>query len=235
MTNVVAIIPARGGSKGIPRKNILELAGLPLIAYSIIAAKCSQYVDRVIVTTDDQEISEISQRYGAEVIVRPDELSDDIIMPDASIVHSIEYLKKTEEYIPDCIVFLQPTSPIRLYSDIDAAIDIFLEKQVDTVFSAVDIHPLIWGGRGLSVAPINYDPSKRPRRQDYESLLIENGSIYVSKRSVYEEKKDRFGNLVHAYIMNNYTLLQIDEFDDIAIVESLLVNLKRQGVNIIYG
>ena len=231
----VAIIPARGGSKGIPGKNILELAGLPLIAYSIIAAKHSKYIERVIVTTDDQEISQISKEYGAEVIQRPTKLADDIIMPDASVVHAIEYLIKQDNYRPDCIVFLQPTSPIRLYNDIDNAIDIFLEDQADTVFSAVNIHPLFWKKRQSSFVPVNYDPQKRERRQDYDSLLVENGSIYISNVSTYLEKKVRFGKKVKAYIMESYTLFEIDEPSDFKLLESIMHALNKLGTKIING
>ena len=228
----IAVIPARGGSKGVPRKNILEIAGLPLLAYSILAAQKSKYVERVIVTTDDEEISAVAKQYGAEVIVRPKELADDIIMPDASIVHVIESLV-IDSYHPDCIVFLQPTSPIRFQDDIDNALEIFKNNEVDTVFSGVDIHPFFWKKNEDTFLPVNFNPKARKRRQELDPEIIENGSIYISKVSNYINYKDRFGDKVMTYIMSNHTLFEIDEQSDFLLIESLMKAMLKQGENIV--
>ncbi len=228
----IAVIPARGGSKGVPRKNILEVAGIPLLAYSILAAQNSNYVERVIVTTDDDEIGLISKEYGAEVIMRPAELSDDTIMPDASIVHVLETLAE-QGYIPDCIVFLQPTSPIRYKDDIDNALDIFFNNEVDTVFSGVDIHPFFWRKNGDTLLPVNFNPKARKGRQELDQEIIENGSIYISKASNYIKYKDRFGEKVMTYLMSNHTLFEIDEKSDFLLVESLMISMLKQGDNIV--
>jgi len=228
----IAVIPARGGSKGVPRKNILEVAGVPLLAYSIMAAQKTKYVERVIVTTDDDEISAVSKQYGAEVIIRPPELSGDIIMPDASIVHVIESLAE-DNYHPDCVVFLQPTSPIRFKDDIDNALDIFFNNEVDTVFSGVDIHPFFWKKHEDIFLPVNFNPKARKRRQELDSEIIENGSIYISKVSNYIKYKDRFGDKVMTYIMNNHTLFEIDQQSDFSLIESLMKSMLIKGDNIV--
>ena len=232
MLKTIAVIPARGGSKGVPRKNILELAGIPLLAYSILAAQNSSYIERVIVTTDDDEISAVAKQYDAEVIIRPPELSGDIIMPDASIVHVIESLAE-DNYHPDCVVFLQPTSPIRFKDDIDNAMEIFINNEVDTVFSGVDIHPFFWKKYEENFLPVNFNPKERKRRQEFDPEIIENGSIYVSKVSNYIKYKDRFGEKVMTYIMANHTLFEIDEQNDFSLVESLMISMLKQGDNIV--
>lgn len=229
---IIAVIPARGGSKGVPRKNILEVVGVPLIAYSILAAQNSNYIERVIVTTDDDEISAISKQYGAEVIIRPPELSGDIIMPDASIVHALESLAE-DNYYPDCVVFLQPTSPIRFKNDIDNALEIFIKNEVDTVFSGVDIHPFFWRKHEDTFLPVNFNPKARKRRQECDPEIIENGSIYVSRTSNYIKYKDRFGQKVMPYIMANHTLFEIDEKSDFSLIESLMLSMFKQGDNIV--
>ena len=231
--DITAIIPARGGSKGLPRKNIIKLSGKPLIYYTIAACHKSKYINRIIVSTDDDEIEQIALKYNAEVIRRPHELSDDLIMPDAAVVHSIENLERYEKYIPDAVVFLQPTSPIRKTNDIDNLIDLYLKSNVETVFSAVDIHPFFWQRRKEVLKPINYTPSSRKRRQDSEPCLIENGSIYITNTKIFLENQDRFGKTSNAYIMNPYTLFEIDSKEDFSLIESLLILLKERGEDVI--
>ena len=119
---IIAIIPARAGSKGIPRKNLKLLNGIPLIAYSIIAANQSKMIEKVIVSTDDNEIAEVSSSYGAEIVLRPNEISNDTAQSEDALLHCIDFLKSNFDYIPDLIVFLQATSPLRKKTDIDGAI-----------------------------------------------------------------------------------------------------------------
>jgi CMP-N-acetylneuraminic acid synthetase len=142
-TNVIAIIPARGGSKGIPRKNIRLLAGKPLIAYTIEAAFTSK-MDKVIVSTEDEEIAEISKKYGAEVIERPKGLAKDETPTIDVIFHVLEILK-AKNYNPDIVVLLQPTSPLRNAEDIYNAIKLFLDSDCESVVSVCEVeHPPYW-------------------------------------------------------------------------------------------
>ena len=135
MSNIVAIIPARGGSKGVPRKNIKNLCGKPLIQYTIDEAKRSNKISRVIVSTEDEEIAEISRNLGAEVIMRPDELATDKAPTLPVIQHVIETLEKNQDFKVDAIMLLQPTTPFRKQEHIDQAIGLFLEKNPDSVVS----------------------------------------------------------------------------------------------------
>ena len=121
--NILAIIPARGGSKGIPRKNLQPLAGKPLLAYTIEHARATPAVTRVVVSTDDVEIASVAQQYGAEVIWRPAEISGDTATSEAALLHALDHLRDNEGYEPDLVVFLQATSPLRRSDDIQRAVE----------------------------------------------------------------------------------------------------------------
>ena len=134
MPEILAIIPARGGSKGIPQKNVRLIAGKPLIAYSIEAGKNARMVSRVVVSTDDTEIAEVGKKYGAEIIMRPPELAEDKTPMDPVLRHVVEVLGR-EGYVPDAVVLLQPTSPLRTAAHVDGAIEKFLGNDVDSLIS----------------------------------------------------------------------------------------------------
>ncbi len=135
---IIALIPARGGSKSIPKKNIVNLGGYPLIAYTIAAAKLSKYIDRVIVTTDDEEIASIAKEYGAEVpFLRPKEISQDNSLDIDFFVHALDFLEKKQGYVPDLIIHLRPTTPLRDYKIMDKAIgEIINDKKATSLRSA---------------------------------------------------------------------------------------------------
>lgn len=179
MSEVVAIIPARGGSKGILRKNMIQLCGKPLIAWSIEAAKAAKSVHRIVVSTDDTEISAIAQEYGAEVVLRPAEISGDEAASETALLHVLNHLRETEGYKPDLVVFLQATSPCRKAGTIDDLVENLKKSQADSCFSTCTEH---FTGRwrisddGIP-HPVNFELSNRPRRQDYPIEYLENGSI----------------------------------------------------------
>ena len=222
--NTLAIIPARGGSKGIPRKNIIQLHGKPLIAHSINCAKESKYVNRVVVSTDDEEISRVAIQYGAEVVMRPSELSGDDAPSEQAIIHTLEYLGKSENYEPDIVVFLQATSPYRLPDDIDGAILKLQENNCDCVFSACPEH---FTGRWritqeFGARPVNYEIGSRQMRQNYPIEYLENGSIYVFKPWVILQTNDRLGGEISIYEMPALRSFQIDSVEDFELLEHLL-------------
>jgi N-acylneuraminate cytidylyltransferase len=140
---ILAIIPARGGSKRIPRKNILPIGGKPLIGYSIDHAKQSKYINRIIVSTDDEEIAQVSKELGAEVpFLRPAELAGDTIVDFPVFEHALQWLKENENYQPDVVVQLRPTSPLRSVADIDAAIALLLtHPEADSVRTVLRAEP----------------------------------------------------------------------------------------------
>jgi CMP-N,N'-diacetyllegionaminic acid synthase len=219
----IAIIPARGGSKGVKNKNIRLLNNIPLIAYTIQAATISDRIDYVYVTTDHNEIGEVAHAYGAKVIKRPINLADDYIMPDASVVHAINNISTFGDEPDDIVVFLQPTSPIRLIDDIDNALDSFNEHEVDSLFSAVDIHPCVWRLSGQdNLTSLNFNYKERKRRQDDTADLIENGSIYIANTSVWKKYGERFGDNVGHYLMENICLYEIDTEKDLSMLDALM-------------
>ncbi len=138
---VVAIIPARGGSKGIPRKNIVPVAGKPLVAWSIEAARRASTVQRVFVSTDNGEIAEIAKQWGAEIIGRPVELSGDTASSESALIHALDVLKNEQDYMPDILAFLQCTSPLTLPEDIDGTIETLIAEQADSPWQ-LDVHRL---------------------------------------------------------------------------------------------
>jgi len=218
---IIAIIPARGGSKGIPRKNIRLLAGKPLIAYSIEAALKSKYIDRVIVSTEDEEIAEISKKYGAEVIKRPDELATDTAPTEPALEHVVKWLKEYEDYKTDIIVLLQPTSPLRNSKYIDEALDIFLNSDYNSLLSVCPSHAFIWKMSENSY-PINYDFKNRPRRQDKEPEYRENGAIYITKYKILMENHNRLGGKIGLYVMPEKHSIEIDTEFDFYLCEQML-------------
>ncbi len=159
---VLAIIPARGGSKGVPRKNVRLLAGKPLIAHTIEQALSSSLVNRTIVSTEDAEIADVARQSGAEVVWRPEELAADTSVSEAALLHVLDHLVLHEGYTPDVVVFLQCTSPVRRPGDIDAAVEKLVREQGDSLISVTPWHGFIWR-RGkkadtLSILSIGNDP-----------------------------------------------------------------------------
>ena len=136
--NILAIIPARGGSKGLPGKNIKPFLGKPLLAYTIEEAKRSKYITKIVLSTDDTAIAQVGKKYGAEIpFLRPSELATDTSLAPDAYIYTIERLKNEQGYAPEIVVILQPTSPLRTVDDIDAAISLYLEKNADSVISVV--------------------------------------------------------------------------------------------------
>ena len=216
-----AIIPARGGSKGLPRKNIKNLANKPLIAHSIIHAKEARLVDKVYVSTDDREIAEISRDYGAEIINRPDELAGDTASSESALIHAVEQIEATGVVI-DLVVFLQCTSPIRTGTDIDNAIRKVKTEGADSLLSVSPSHRFLWQEVDGVAKSINYDYRHRPRRQDMPSQYVENGSIYIFKPWVLKELNNRLGGGITLFPMSEEASWEIDSLLDFEIAESLL-------------
>lgn len=179
----IAIIPARGGSKGIPRKNIIDVAGKPLIAYTIETALSSRYLDRVIVSTDDVEIAEVSKQYGAEVpFLRPAHLATDEANTIDTVMDTLERVDKTYDYV----VLLQPTQPLRTAQQIDEAIQQVVEKNQSSLVSVEEVtdHPILYRKmtkEGKLLPLLNRNSTVR--RQDFEPYYKVNGLIYINKIS----------------------------------------------------
>ena len=222
MTNkIISIIPARGGSKSIPKKNLKLLNGKPLIAYSIEQSLKSKLIDLTYVSTEDQDIKEVSLSYGAKVIDRPEEFATDEASTESVLLHASEFLN----YDFDIIVLLQPTSPLRLATQIDEAIELIISQKGDSLLSVFENNSFLWAKNGTS---INYDHKNRPRRQDKDWELVENGSIYITRKEILLKEKNRLGGKILTYLMPRWMSFEIDEQFDFELVEYLLKTKYRE-------
>lgn len=220
--NIVAIIPARGGSKGIPKKNIIPLNGKPLISYTIKQALATPQINKIIVSTDDKEIKSVSKKYKAEVIDRPSTIAGDMASSELAIEHVIRELQK-QDYNPDIVVFLQCTSPLRKHDDISNAIDLILENDYDSVFSVTENYPFIWLEKNGKIEPLNQSyQQKRPMRQDRQPEYIENGSIYVFTKKSFDKTKNRTSGKKGIYIMPYEYSFEVDSQFDLWLCEQII-------------
>lgn len=210
---VICIIPARGGSKGIPHKNARLLAGKPLIAYTIQAARSAKYIDDIYVSTDDETIARISREYGAKVIDRPAEISGDEATSEAALIHAIGHIEQAGVII-DIVAFLQCTSPLRTSEDIDQALSEMRGDGADSLLSVTRSHKFIWELKDGVATSLNYDYKNRPRRQDMPPQYAENGSIYLFKPWVLREMHNRLGGRVAIFVMRDDQELDIDTEED---------------------
>lgn len=218
---ILAVIPARGGSKSIPAKNIRIVAGKPLLAHSIDAARSTAAITRVVVSTDDPEIGRVAREYGAGVVWRPPEISGDAASSEAALLHVLTRLRDEEGYTPNLVVFLQATSPLRHPDDIQNAIEILRNEDADSLFSGCTAHGFIWRRQGRDLVSFTYDYRARPRRQDAPEDVVENGSIYVFKPWVLEQLGNRLGGKIAVHRMKIHDSFQIDEPEDLDLMEVL--------------
>jgi CMP-N-acetylneuraminic acid synthetase len=218
-----AIIPARGGSKRLPRKNILNLAGKPLIAWTIEAAQKSKYIDRIIVSTDDLETEAIAVSWGAEVIKRPAALATDTSTSVDVVLHAISQVNAAYDYV----LLLQPTSPLRNKSHIDSAIELLLGKSADAIISVSEAeHNPLWCNtipRDGSMHSFLKEKLINKRSQDLPKYYRVNGAIYLcDSERVFRERSLFIKDNVFAYIMDRTSSVDIDEQFDFNIATTLL-------------
>lgn len=217
----IAVIPARGGSKGIKKKNIVDFLGRPLIEYTIKQALDSETVDEVYVSTDADDIAEISRKAGAKIIERPDEIAGDEATTESALLHALEVLREEENLNPETMTLLQCTSPLRRENDIDKTVKLVTEGEYDSALSVCEDHTFYWKEGENGAEAINYDPQTRKRRQDMEKRYQENGSIYVFKTDILEQKECRLGGKIGIHEMPETHSFEIDTPDDLDIIKSL--------------
>lgn len=228
--NIIAIIPARGGSKSLPHKNIRLLNGKPLIYYTIAAAKKSKYLQRLLVSTEDNQIAEIARGYGAEVIDRPKALAQDDTPSRPVYQHVISHLEEIENYRSDIIVALQPTSPCRLVEDIDGAIEMFLKTDCDSVVGVCETeHSPYWTFilERNRLKPVLPGWEKIYQRQLAPKTYRLNGAVYVIHRDVImEHKKGVMGSNIRPFIMPLERSVDIDSELDLKLTELLIMERR---------
>ncbi|WP_166879471.1 acylneuraminate cytidylyltransferase family protein [Salinibacterium sp. ZJ450] len=223
---VIAVIPARGGSKGVPRKNVREVGGRPLIARAVDAALAADQIDAVYVSTDDAEIAAVSALAGARVIDRPAELARDESSSEDALLHALQSLA-ADGVSPDILVFIQATSPFIDPAALDAAVGRVRAGAADVVFSAVPTHAFLWRNTPDGAAAVNHDAAVRPRRQDREPHYQETGAFYVMRAAGFAEARFRFFGRIGIAITADGDALEIDTAEQFALAETLAERWNR--------
>jgi YrbI family 3-deoxy-D-manno-octulosonate 8-phosphate phosphatase len=218
----LAIIPARGGSKRIPHKNVLPIAGVPLIAHSVRHARNARLVDAVIVSTDDHTIAEIAANEGAIVVQRPAALASDTATSESALLHVLETRASEGLADPDLVVFLQCTSPIRSDNDIDTAIETLEREGADSLLSVCDNTRFVWTKGPEGPRSVNYDFHHRRREQDLDPQFQENGSIYLSRPALLRATGNRLGGKIALHVMDYWSSFQIDSPEDAELCEWIM-------------
>ena len=226
---VLGVIPARGGSKGVPRKNIRLVCGKPLIAYTIETALAAKHLfHRVIVSTDDLEIAEISRSWGADVpFLRPADLANDKAPMIPVVQHAVRFAEQDEKIRFDWVCLLQPTEPFRSVADIEGALSVATWSDCDSVISVVQVfsvHPMLMkridAGR---LVPYSVEEKEGTRRQDYSpAAYMRNGAIYLTRRDVLMNRNSIWGDVIRPYIMPPERSAGIDSELDFKLVELLM-------------
>jgi len=224
--NIFCIIPARGGSKGVPRKNIHPFLGEPLITHSIKYGLNAKLVTDVFVSTDDAEIAEISSSAGAKIIQRPADLSGDNASTESAVSHALSWWEQTD-MLPDIVVLLQATSPLRPSGSLDKALSHFQEQGFDSLLSISPTHRFFWRIDGKQ-AKAEYDFANRPRRQDMTEAdirYLENGSLYIFTRSHFMKQRNRLGGDIGYTVFSEEYSLEIDTELDFRLLENMAEKL----------
>ena len=223
MINIVAIIIARGGSKGIPNKNTINFCGKPLIAWTIDAC-IKGGATSVWVSSDSDQILEISKSFGAKLIKRPKEFAEDTSSSEDAWNHAIDYLEIEMRYSIDWVIAPQTTSPLTESKDISLGISKVKSQKFYSYFSCCPVSDtLIWGtDENNNLSSLNYDWKNRKRRQDNKKQFIENGAFYIFKPEVLKVNKNRFGENIGIIEMDNWKIFEIDTYEDIKICEILM-------------
>ena len=226
MDKLLAIIPARGGSKGVPRKNIKSLNGKPLIAYTIEAAKHSKYIDKTIVSTEDEEIKDISLEFGAEIpFLRPEELATDNAPTIDAILYTVNRLKEEYNYVPDYVCLLQCTSPLRNSKHINEAFIKLKKTNMDAIVSICEAQINPYWSNVFKGDKLDYflEVGKTiTRRQDLPEIYRINGAIYIVKTQILIESKTFEPENLTGYIMDESSSIDIDTDLDFKIAEVMI-------------
>lgn len=219
-SRTVAIIPARGGSKGVPRKNLQRVGGVPLVARAVRAATAAG-VDLVVVSTDDAEIAAIATAAGARIIHRPAEISGDTATSETAILHALDALDTEGERF-DVVAFLQATSPFIPSDALAAAVDEVRADSADSVFSAYETYGFLWrrDADGTALA-INHEAAHRPRRQDREPHHLESGAFYVFRTEGFRRSRHRFFGRIRIAEVPEWTAIEIDDEQQLRMARAL--------------
>lgn len=231
---VLALIPARGGSKGIPGKNLKKIGGMSLIEHAVVTAKESQNISRIIVSTDDEDIANEARRVGAEVpFLRPAEFASDTADDYCVIKHAIDWLESEEGWLADVMVFLRPTNPFRGGADIDLMLDKLIATDHHAIRSLAEApYPPYWmktiDAEGL-LQPLMGDKLAEARRQALPAVYIGDGKIEIAKVAAIRETKSRFGKKIMGYHLKGYPQVDIDTYEDLEYANLICEQRLKNG------
>lgn len=227
----IAVILARGGSRGIPRKNLTDFCGKPLIAWTIEQALSAKAITSVWVSSDDAEILSVSRRFGAETITRPSTIAGDIASSESGWLHALDFFDE-ENIAIDILVTPQCTSPVRTSDDYDQAIALFKRDGLDSLFSATSVPDFnLWRENSDgTLDSFTYDHRRRERRQEKGDQFLENGSFWLTRPHIMRELKNRLGGNMGVWRMEFWKSFQIDEPEDLRFCETLMRNYLPEQV-----
>lgn len=218
----LAVIAARGGSKGIPHKNLLDLCGKPLIAWTVEQARAAHGVDVVAVSSDSDNILAAAEAAGAVGVRRPDDISGDLASSESAWLHALDAIDELMGRF-ERIVALQATSPIREPADLEQALDIFDREHLDSLLSVCEVEDYFnWRIGASGPEPINYDYRNRRMRQQIEKRYLENGSFYVLIPSLLREQNNRLGGKIGFHVMERHKMFQIDRPEDVKLCAAIM-------------
>lgn len=221
--SILCVIPARGGSKGIPRKNLREVGGRPLITWTIQQALAAEADLHVLVSTDDEEIADVARAAGADVPwLRPAELALDTAATEPTVLHAIDQVT-AERGEPEAVLLLQATSPIRLPGTLDRAVTQFRQSGVDSLVGVIPRSPFFWWATDPPTA--DYDVEHRPRRQELRPEQLryyENGSLYLTRTAIYREHHNRIGGRIGLFTLSEVEGIDIDSLADLHLADAYL-------------
>lgn len=220
---MLALIPARGGSKGLPRKNLLPVGGLPLLAHNILAAQAAPSITEVAVTSDDAEILAVARRFQATAIERPAAFASDTASSESALLHALDVVEARDGQLPDYTVFLQCTSPLTLSEDIEGTVQALREHAADSAFAGTPFFHFIWRPDAVGgVDGLNHDKRVRQRRQERAPEYLETGAVYAFTTEGFRAHKHRFFGKTVCHPMPAERVWEIDEPVDLDIADTLL-------------
>jgi len=223
---IAAVIPAKGCSKGVPRKNLKDLYGKPMIEYTMEAAKNSKYIDIISIATEDAEIAELAKKSGLEAVIDPQQPTETNPL-DPVYEYNIKELEKRAKYDIDVAILLQPTSPLRNSKHLDEAIEKFFTEKADSLLSVTNSHKFLWKQKNDTAFALNYDYKNRQVRQEKEQEYAENGAIYIIKKDLLYNAHCRLGGKISLYVMENEQSVEVDNQFDFLLIENIM-KLKNE-------
>jgi N-acylneuraminate cytidylyltransferase len=218
----LAVVAARGGSKGIPNKNLIDICGKPLLAWTVMQAVAARGVDAVAVSSDSDAILAVAEAAGAIGVRRPDDISGDFASSESAWLHALGAVEADRGPF-ERVVALQATSPIREASDIEQALEIFDRDSLDSLLSVCEVEDYFnWRIGATGPEPINYDFNNRRMRQQIEKRYLENGSFYICVPSLLRNHQNRLGGKIGMHLMDRHKMFQIDRVEDIKLCSAIM-------------